>query len=119
MTFILLVLLSILPYCLSESNNSCVTFVFFLYGFMILLFLAWTVYVYTGTERFSGTDSNVYIRLFHGENEHTSEIQLTHYNWLPDTKDFPIRNLFETGARERFLIQTENIGSVTKIEVRC
>jgi len=37
---------------------------------------------------------------------------------MPDNKDFPIRNLFEMGAKERFRIKTEYIGSVSKIEVR-
>lgn len=85
---------------------------------MILLFIVWTVYLYTGTERFSGTDSNVYIRLINEKDESTSEVQLTHHNWLPDNKDFPIRNLFESGARERFHIETGDIGSLAKIKVR-
>ncbi len=91
---------------------------FFFFFFVILLFIVWTVYVHTGNERFAGTDSNVYIRLFNEEGDSTSEIQLTHYNWLPNNNDFPIRNLFETGAKERFRIQTEYIGSVAKIDVR-
>jgi len=37
---------------------------------------------------------------------------------MPDNNDFPIRNLFEKGARERFRIRTEYIGSVSKIQVR-
>jgi hypothetical protein len=85
---------------------------------IILLFLAWNVYVYTGNQRYAGTDSNVYIRLFNSEGDSTSEAQLTHYNWMPDNNDFPIRNLFEMGAKERFRIKTEYIGSVSKIEVR-
>jgi hypothetical protein len=74
--------------------------------------------VYTGNERFAGTDSSVYIRLFNSEGEGTSEAKLTHYNWIPNNDDFPVRNLFEMGARERFGIQTEYIGSVSKIQVR-
>jgi hypothetical protein len=85
---------------------------------IILLFIVWTVYVYTGDQRFAGTDSNVYIRLFNSDGESTSESQLTHSNWMPDDKDFPIRNLFEMGARERFRLRTEYIGSVAKIQVR-
>ena len=80
--------------------------------------IVWNVYVYTGTERFAGTDSNVYITLFNEVGDSTSEIQLTHYNWQPEDTDFPIRNLFETGARERFRIQTEVMRSVGKIQVR-
>lgn len=82
------------------------------------MFLVWYVDVYTGNERFAGTDSNVYITLFNEDGDSTSDIQLTHYNWQPDNADFPIRNLFETGARERFRIQTEAMGSVVKIQVR-
>jgi len=92
-----LLILCIIPYCLGE---------------------AWTVYVYTGNERFAGTDSNVYIRLFNSEGESTSEVQLTHHNWIPENNDFPIRNLFEVGARERFNIRTEYIGSAAKIQIR-
>jgi len=87
--------------------------------FIVLLFIVWTVYVYTGNERFAGTDSNVYISLYNEEGESTSEAQLTHSNWLPEKNEFPVRNLFETGARERFQIRTEYIGSVSKIQVRC
>ena len=82
------------------------------------LFKVWNVYVYTGKERYAGTDSNVYIRLFNSEGESTSEYQLTHHNWMPDNNEFPVRNLFEIGAKERFLIRTEDIGSVAEIQVR-
>ena len=84
---------------------------------IVFLSVVWNVYVYTGTKRFAGTDSNVYITLFNEEGDSTSDIQLTHYNWQPENADFPIRNLFEAGARERFRIQTESIRSVTKIQV--
>ncbi|CAF2380146.1 unnamed protein product [Rotaria sp. Silwood2] len=78
----------------------------------------WNIYIYTGNERFAGTDSNIYIRLFNSKDESTGEYQLTHSNWIPDTNDFPLRNLFEMGAVERFRIRTEDIGSVAKIHIR-
>lgn len=81
--------------------------------------LAWTINVHTGKERFGGTDSNVFIRLFNSRNEQTSEYQLSHYNWQPSVDDFPLRNLFEIGALDRFRILTEDIGSVSKIHVSC
>jgi hypothetical protein len=111
MTLSFLLIILVLPYCLGEGNFAC----FFV---IILLFIVWTVYVYTGDQRFAGTDSNVYIRLFNSDGESTSESQLTHSNWMPDDNDFPIRNLFEIGARERFRIRTEYMGSVAKIQVR-
>lgn len=114
MTLILVLIFCIISYSLAEGNH----FFFLIINFLILLFIVWTVYVYTGNERFAGTDTNVYIRLFNSEGESTSENQLTHYNWMPDNNDFPIRNLFEKGARERFRIRTEYIGSVSKIQVR-
>ena len=81
--------------------------------------LAWTIYVHTGKQRFGGTDSNVFIRLFNSRNEQTSEYQLSHYNWQPAGDEFPLRNLFEIGALDRFRIRTEDIGSVSKIHVSC
>jgi hypothetical protein len=75
------------------------------------------VYVQTGKEKFSGTDSNVFIRLFDDKNQSTNEYQLTHYNWKPEADEFPIRNLFETNARDQFIIKTEDISMITKIYV--
>jgi hypothetical protein len=114
MTFIFLSIIFIIPCCFAESNFS-------LFCFMrdfIFVFKAWYVYVYTGNERFAGTDSNVYIRLSNSEGGNTNEYQLTHSNWMPEKNEFPVRNLFETGARERFLIQTDAIGDVASIQVR-
>ena len=111
-----IILLLFLPYCLAESNYLTSHRLFLL--FYYLFFIVWIVHVYTGNERFAGTDSNVYIRLYNEEGDSTSEVQLTHYNWLPEKSDFPLRNLFEVGARERFRIQTEFIGEVSKIQVR-
>lgn len=114
MTLIVILIFSIISHCLAESNY----FYYLIINFTILLFLEWSVYVYTGKERFSGTDANVYIRLFNPKGESTSEAQLTHYNWMPDYNEIPFRNLFEVGARERFEIKTEYIGNVSKIHVR-
>ncbi len=94
-----------------------ITLILIVFILIVWVFIVWIVYVYTGNERFAGTDSNVYIRLHNEDGESTSEMQLTHYNWLPEKNDFPVRNLFETGARERFRIRTEYIGSVAKIQV--
>ncbi|CAF0867269.1 unnamed protein product [Adineta steineri] len=91
---IIIISIIIIPYCLAED---------------------WSITVYTGTERFAGTDSNVYIRLFNSQGESTSEYQLTHNNWMPE-HEFPVRNLFERGARERFEIKTEDIKTVAKIQ---
>lgn len=79
--------------------------------------LVWIIHVYTANEQFAGTDTNVYIRLFNSKDESTDEYQLTHANWLPQSHEIPIRNLFEMGAHERFSIRTEDIGSVAKIKV--
>ncbi|CAF0720297.1 unnamed protein product [Rotaria sordida] len=97
MTQILILFPVIISYCLAE---------------------VWNIYVHTGNERFAGTDSNIYIRLFNAKDESTGEYQLTHSNWVPDSNDFPLRNLFEMGAHERFRIRTEDIGSVAKIHIR-
>ncbi len=37
---------------------------------------------------------------------------------MPEKNAFPVRNLFEMGAREQFRIRTEDIQSVAKIQVR-
>jgi len=115
MTVIIILILCIISYCLAESDYFYCLIINFI---ILLLFLAWIVHVHTGTARYAGTDSNVYIRLFNSEGDSTSEAQLTHYNWMPDNNQFPIRNLFEAGAKERFQIRTEYIGFVSKIEVR-
>ena len=85
---------------------------------MLHLDVFWTVDVYTGNERFAGTDSNVYIRLLNAQDEETSEDQLTHSNLKFEPGEFPVRNLFEMGSRDRFVIETEDIGAVVKIHVR-
>jgi hypothetical protein len=82
-----------------------------------ILFVVWNIDVHTGNERYAGTDSNVYIRLFNSEGESTREYQLTHSNWMPQNNEFPVRNLFEIGAHEQFRIRTEDIGPVDKIQV--
>ncbi|CAF0758647.1 unnamed protein product [Rotaria sp. Silwood1] len=93
-------------------------FILFLCVIPCCLAEVWNIHVYTGNERFAGTDSNIYIRLFNSKDESTGEYQLTHSNWVPDSNDFLLRNLFETGAQERFRIRTEDIGSVAKIHIR-
>ncbi|UJR35600.1 hypothetical protein I4U23_028351 [Adineta vaga] len=97
MTFTFLLTLCIIPHCLSES---------------------WTVSVYTGKRRFAGTDSNVYIRLTNAQGKDTKEYQLTHYNWIPEKNGFPLRNLFEMGAKDRFRIWTDDLKSISKILIR-
>ena len=82
------------------------------------LFVVWTVDVSTGNERFAGTDSKVYIRLLNAQDEETGEYQLTHSNSKFEPGDFPMRNLFEMGSHDRFVIKTEDIGAVVKIHVR-
>ncbi|CAF0866123.1 unnamed protein product [Adineta ricciae] len=87
----------LLPSCLAES---------------------WTITVYTGRRRFAGTDSNVYISLINSKKTNSKEQQLTHYNWIPEKNVFPVRNLFEMGAKDRFRIWTGNLETIDKILIR-
>jgi hypothetical protein len=111
---ILIFILFIIPYSLCEGRS----FFFFSYSLVFCLSIEWTIHVHTGNERFSGTDSNVFIRLFTSKRDRTDEYQLTHENWIIGNTDFPIRNLFETGAHDRFRIVTKDIGFIEKIQVR-
>ena len=83
----------------------------------LIYFQGWTITVYTGRRRFAGTDSNVYISLINSKKTNSKEQQLTHYNWIPEKNVFPIRNLFEMGAKDRFRIWTGNLGTIDKILV--
>ncbi len=78
----------------------------------------WTIHVYTGNERFAGTDSNVFIRLYNSEHGYSHEYELTHDNWIFGRYEFPLKNLFEYGAHDRFRIFTEKIATVKMIHVR-
>jgi hypothetical protein len=82
------------------------------------LSIEWTIHVYTGTERFAGTDSNIYIRLFNSEFGYTPEYELTHDNWIIGSNAFPLKNLFEYGEHDRFRISIEKFESIQKIYVR-
>jgi hypothetical protein len=81
------------------------------------LSIEWTIHVYTGTERFAGTDSNVYIRLFNLKNNFTSEYELTHENWIIGNDVFPLKNLFEYGEHDRFRISIAKFESIKTIHV--
>ncbi len=78
----------------------------------------WTIHVHTGTERFAGTDSSVFIRMFNSNYGYTQEYELTHDNWLYGTALFPFKDLFEHGGHDRFRISTQKFGFVEKIHVR-
>lgn len=84
----------------------------------LIYFPGWTVTVYTGKRRFAGTDSNVYIKLINSKKPDSKEQQLTHHNWIPEKNVFPVRNLFEMGAKDQFRIWTGNIETIDKILVR-
>lgn len=87
-------------------------------GFPWHFVLDWNVYVHTGNVHLAGTDSNVYLALIDSDGQETVEYQLTHANFEPEPNTLPIRNLFEKGARERFTINTPNLGPIAKINVR-
>ncbi|CAF2077878.1 unnamed protein product [Rotaria magnacalcarata] len=78
----------------------------------------WIIHVYTGTESFSGTDSNIFLRLFNSKYGYTNEYKLTHENVLIGKNIFPLKNLFEYGEHNRFRIFTDELGSIEKILVR-
>ena len=78
----------------------------------------WTIHVYTGTERFAGTDANVFIRMYNSIHGYTNEYELTHENWLIGDALFPFKNLFENGAHDRFQVSTGRFEYVEKIHVR-
>ncbi|CAF2374033.1 unnamed protein product [Rotaria sp. Silwood2] len=78
----------------------------------------WIIHVYTGNERFAGTDSNIFLRLFNSKYGYTSEYKLTHENWIVGNTIFPLRNLFEHGEHDRFRIFTDKLGFVEKVHVR-
>jgi hypothetical protein len=82
------------------------------------LSIEWTIHVYTGTERFAGTDSSIFIRLFNSEHGYTPEHELTHENWVIGDKTFPLKNLFESGEHDKFRINTEKLRYVEKLYVR-
>jgi hypothetical protein len=82
------------------------------------LSVEWTIHVYTGTERFAGTDSNIFIRLFNSKFGYTAEYELSSENWIIGDKLFPLKNLFESGGHDRFRIVTEKFEFVEKIHVR-
>ncbi|CAF3341956.1 unnamed protein product [Rotaria socialis] len=90
-------ILFIIPYCSGEE---------------------WIIHVYTGTERFSGTDSNIFLRLFISKYGYTNEYKLTHENVLAGKNIFPLKNLFEYGEHDRFRIFTDELESIEKILVR-
>lgn len=76
------------------------------------------MYVKTGDERFSGTDSNVYLRLIYGNDEKTNEYHLTHSKVKDHQTEFLVRNLFETGALDSFQIEIEpTIDNLKQIQV--
>lgn len=91
----------------------------FIHGNFLVFFqhLEWLVYVHTGNEPFAGTDSNVYITLINKDDKDTGEYQLTHANFQRDSNTLKLINLFERGARERFMIYTTSIGDINKIYV--
>ncbi len=82
------------------------------------LSIEWTIHVYTGTERFAGTDSSIFIRLFNSKFGYTREYELTNENWIIGDKLFPLKNLFEYGGHDRFRINVGKLGFVEKIHVR-
>ncbi|CAF1368122.1 unnamed protein product [Rotaria magnacalcarata] len=94
----------------------CRTFIFFIIPYSSGE--EWIIHVYTGTERFSGTDSNIFLRLFNSKYGYTNEYKLTHENVLIGKNIFPLKNLFEYGEHDRFRIFTDELGSIEKILVR-
>jgi hypothetical protein len=92
----------------------------FLFSLCLVAYLSieWTIHVYTGTERYAGTDSNIFLRLFNSKIGYTNEYELTHENWLIGNALFPFKNLFEHGAHDRFRIATEKFEFIEKIHVR-
>lgn len=111
----LLIFLIIIPYSSSEGK---IFSIFYSINIFLCLFLEWIIHVYTGKERFSGTDSNIFIRLFNTKYGYTPEYKLTHENSIIPNNRIFLKNLFESGERDRFRIFTDQIGSVEKIYVR-
>ncbi|EDQ93112.1 uncharacterized protein MONBRDRAFT_31037 [Monosiga brevicollis MX1] len=67
------------------------------------------VAVTTGTERGAGTDSNVFVTLF-GKNGDSGERALA--------KSKTFRNMFESGNTDVFDVECQDLGELTKIEVK-
>ena len=113
MIFIFIFLCFSISYSLNEGRS----FIFLL-CLVSYLSIDWTIHVYTGTERFAGTDSTIFIRMYNSIHGYTHEYELTHENWLYGSALFQFKDLFEKGGHDRFRISTEKFGLVEKIHVR-
>ena len=73
--------------------------------YVVCFFVEWEVRVFTADRRFAGTDANVFITLY-GRRGVAMKQQL---------RTTTMKNAFERGKEDTFLITTNDVGPISKI----